>query len=49
MKNDMSKIYTCELVKELEKREGVDYVIVEPYEEKTIKVEGPAIVLIVID
>lgn len=49
MDKDMSQIYTCELVKELEKREGVERVIIDPYEEKTIKVEGPAIVLIVID
>lgn len=49
MKNDMSQIYTCDIVKELEKREGVDYVIVDPYEVKKIEVEGPAIVLIVID
>ena len=49
MKNDMSKIPTCELVKELEKREGVERVIVDPYDKKTINVEGAAVVLIVID
>ena len=40
---------TCELVEELKKREGVTAHWAEPYEDKEIKVTGPAQVLIVID
>ena len=40
---------TCELVKELEQREGVKVESVEPYQDKTISVNGPARILIVID
>lgn len=46
---DLSKISTKELVSELEKREGVEITIAEPYEDKEVKVNGPAIVLVVID
>lgn len=42
-------IKTCELVEELIEREGVETIIAEPYEEKTITVCGPAIILKVID
>jgi len=45
----MSKISTSELVKELQNREGVMQVIVNPYEDKSITVNGPAVVLVVID
>lgn len=45
----ISKISTKELVMELQKRVGVETTIAEPYEDKEIKVNGPAIVLIVID
>lgn len=40
---------TCELVEELKKREGVEARLAEPYEDLTVEVNGPAIVLIVID
>ena len=40
---------TCELVKELEKREGVTAHWAEPYEDKELNIKGPALVLIVID
>lgn len=40
---------TCELVKEIAKREGVEEVVVQPYEDKEIKVNGPAVVLIITD
>ena len=41
--------HTCELVKELETREGVSTDIALPYEDKTTTVNGPAIILTVID
>lgn len=47
--NDLEKITTKQLVEELKKREGVNVTIVEPYEKKTLEVEGSAIVLTVID
>lgn len=40
---------TCELVAELKKREGVDCRVLAPYEVKNFGVEGPAVVLVVID
>lgn len=46
---DLTNIKTCDLVKELRKREGVETKIAEPYEDMTVKVNGPAIVLVVID
>ena len=45
----LDNVKTCDLVRELEKREGVKTEIAEPYKEKSITVNGPAIVLIVID
>ena len=43
------KIPTKDLVEELKKREGVRTAIAEPYENKSFNVEGPAIVLVIID
>jgi hypothetical protein len=43
------KVSTCALVDELQKREGVDAVVIGPYIEHTAHVEGPAILLAVID
>lgn len=40
---------TCQLVEELKTREGVETTIAEPYQDVTVKVNGPAIVLVVID
>lgn len=40
---------TKELVEELEGREGVRKTTVAPYEEKTIEINGPTVVLTVID
>ena len=40
---------THDLMSELEKREGVEKIMVEPYGEEDLFVEGPAIVLIVED
>lgn len=47
--NDLEKIPTEQLVEELKKREGVNVTIAEPYEKESFEVEGPAIVLTVID
>ncbi len=46
---ELKDVKTCELVEELKKREGVSYYWAEPYEDKNIKVNGPALVLVVID
>ena len=46
---DLSEVKTCELVRELEKREGVEVTVAEPYVDVTVSVNGPAIVLVVID
>jgi hypothetical protein len=46
---DLSNIKTCDLVNELKTREGVETTIAEPYEDKTVNVNGPAIVLAIID
>lgn len=42
-------IKTCELVAELTKREGVETHTAEPYQDMTVSVNGPAVVLVVID
>lgn len=46
---DLSSIPTCDLVQELSGREGVERTIAEPYQDVQVKVNGPAIVLVVID
>ena len=46
---NLSKIKTCDLVIELQKREGVDSHIAEPYKDLSVSVNGPAIVLVVTD
>ena len=40
---------TCELVEELKTREGVETHVAEPYEDVSVQVNGPAIVLVIID
>ena len=40
---------TCELVKELKEREGVIVHWAEPYEDKEVNINGPALVLIIKD
>lgn len=40
---------TSELVEELKKRDGVETTIAEPHQDISVKVNGPAIVLVVID
>lgn len=46
---DLKTIKTHELVEELKKREGVKIKYAEPYQETNISVNGPAVILIVID
>ena len=46
---DLSDIPTCDLVKELQTREGVETTIAEPYQDAEVKVNGPTIVLVVTD
>lgn len=45
----LSKVATCDLVKELQTREGVEMTMAEPYEDVEISVNGPATVLVIID
>lgn len=46
---DLSNIKTCDLIKELEKRDGVKTEYAEPYQDRYITVNGPAKVLVIID
>ena len=46
---NLEEIKTCDLVAELSKREGVETYIAEPYEDVMVSVNGPAMVLEVID
>ena len=46
---DLSQIATCDLVRELQTREGVETTMAAPYEDVEVKANGPAIVLVVID
>lgn len=45
----LKEVKTCELVKELKEREGVQVEYAEPYQNKTISINGPAYILIVTD
>ena len=46
---ELGKAKTCELVAELQKREGVEKVLAEPYQLQNLTVEGPAVILIITD
>lgn len=46
---NLSKVATWQLVKELETREGIQREYAEPHEKKALFVDGPAIILTVID
>lgn len=46
---NLSNVKTCDLVAELEKREGVEKTWAEPYQVKDIPVEGPAVILVITD
>ena len=45
----MNDITTKELVEEISKREGIEKIIAEPYQDMEVKVNGPAIVLVIED
>lgn len=47
--NELSSISTYELVEELEHRVGVEKITAQPYRDVEIKVNGPAVILIVTD
>lgn len=46
---DFSNVPTCDLVEELQKRCGVETNTIGPSAEITVKANGPAIVLVVVD
>lgn len=46
---ELKNFSTKELVEELTSRIGVDKITADPYEKKTIEVDGPAVVLTIID
>lgn len=46
---DLKNILTKELVEELEKREGVEIKRVDPYQDEVINVNGPCVVITVVD
>ena len=46
---ELKDIETCELVEELKKREGVEVKIAEPHKDMVVSVNGPAVVLVIID
>lgn len=48
-REQLSEFKTCDLVDELRKREGVETHIAEPYQDVTVSVNGPAVVMVVID
>ena len=48
-REQLSEFKTCDLVDELRKREGVETHIAEPYQDVTVSVNGPEVVLVVID
>ena len=47
--SELEKVSTKALVEELQKREGVATTIAEPYKDATVSINGPAIVLTIID
>lgn len=49
MKTLLESVSTVDLVRELTRREGVKTTTAEPYQDVQIKVNGPAVVLEVID
>ena len=45
----IEKFSTKELVEELKKREGVRTEYAEPYRDKNLSINGPAVILVIID
>ena len=46
---ELKNAKTYELVDELTKREGVEVKIAEPHKDMAVSVNGPAVVLVVVD
>ena len=46
---ELKDVKTCELVEELKKREGVEVKIVELHKDMSVSVNGPAVVLVIVD
>ena len=46
---DFSEVSTKDLAEELSHRSGVEKKTAEPYQDLEIKVNGPAVVLVIID
>lgn len=46
---ELKDVKTYELVEELKKREGVEVKIAEPHKDMSVSVNGPAVVLVVVD
>lgn len=46
---ELKNAKTYELVEELKKREGVEVKIAEPHKDMAVSVNGPAVILIVVD
>ena len=46
---NLDNVPTVDLVTELRKREGVETTALEPYQDATFSVNGPALVLVVTD
>lgn len=49
MMNDLKNITTKQLIDELKKREGIEVNTVDPYQDEIINVNGPCIIITVID
>ena len=49
MNTNLRDIPTYKLVEELKSREGVETTIAEPHQDISVPVNGPAVVLVVID
>lgn len=46
---DISEVQTCDLVRELQRREGVETHMIGPSASIAVEADGPCIVLVVID
>ena len=49
MRTIIEKFSTKELVEELKKREGVKTEYAEPYQDKNLSINGPAVILVISD
>lgn len=46
---ELEKFPTCKLTEELETREGVETIQIDPYEPYTLAVEGPCRIMVITD